>query len=180
MNSRRNIFFLSNVIINKYIVKNNELDSFKDILQPYYDKHKRNITNFSVWIIRKKNNEIKREIKLPDKVIVEKRCYVAPNINRITMNLIKSSIQYDVNSVTKIFMGSCVDYLDTYYNSVNDFCDEIKRIFISDLRDISFFHYMKQPKSMLCRKLVKNFIEEENFEDYEYKWLPNCFELLKI
>ena len=39
---------------------------------------------------------------------------------------------------------------------------------------------MKQPKSMLCRKLVKNFVEEENFENNEYKGLPNCVKLLKI
>ena len=111
-----------------------------------------------------KNNEIVREIKLPDKMIVEKRSYIAPDENRITMNL----IQYDLNKISKMMMGSCVDYLDTYYNFDNDFCNEISIIFISDLRDISFFHYTKQPKSMLCRKLVKNCIEE-NFEDYEYK-----------
>ena len=122
-----------------------------------------------------KNNEIVREIKLPDKMIVEKRSYIAPDENRITMNL----IQYDLNKISKMMMGSCVDYLDTYYNFDNDFCNEISIIFISDLRDISFFHYTKQPKSMLCRKLKKNCIEE-NFEDYEYKWLPNCVELLKI
>ena len=124
-----------------------------------------------------KNNEIVREIKLPDKVIVEKRCYIAPDKNRITMNL----IQYDVKKkISKIMMESCVDSLDTYYNFDNDFCNEISIIFISDLKAISFFHYMKQPKSMICRKLVKNFLEEENFEDYEYKWLPNCVKLLKI
>ena len=127
-----------------------------------------------------KNNEVVREIKLPDKTIVEKRCYMAPNINKITMNLIKSSIQYDVNRVNRILMGSCVDFLDTYYKFADDFCDEISIIFISDLRDMSFIHYMKQPKSLLCRKLVKKFIEEENFEDYEYKWLSNCVKLLKI
>ena len=110
-----------------------------------------------------KNNEIVREIKFPNKVIVEKRCYIAPNINRILMNLIKSSVHYDVNRVSEILMGSCVDYLDTYYNFANDFSDEIKLLFISDLRDITIFHDMKQPKSMLCRKLVKNSIEEENW-----------------
>ena len=76
-------------------------------------------------------------------------------------------IQNDVNKKSKMLMGLRVDYLDTYYNFAKDFCDETSRIFISDLRDISFYHYMKQPKSMLCRKLVKKFIEEENFEDYE-------------
>ena len=123
------------------------------------------MNEFSVWIIWKKNNDLVRENKLHDKIIVEKGSYIAPNINRITMNLLKSSIQYDVNRVSKIMMGSCVEFLDTYYNFANDFCDEISILFISDLRDISFFHYMKQPKSMLCRKLVKNFIEEKNFED---------------
>ena len=33
-------YFLSNLIINKYIVKNNEIDRFKDIVQSYYDEHK--------------------------------------------------------------------------------------------------------------------------------------------
>ena len=116
------------------------------------------------------NIEIVREIKLPDKVIVGKRCYIARDINRVKMII----IQHDVNKISKMLMGSCVDYLDTYYIFANDFCDGIRIIFISDLRDISFFHYVKQPKSMLCRKLVKKFIEEENFEDYEYKWLPKC------
>ena len=89
-------------------------------------------------------------------------------------------IQYDVNKISKMLMGSCVDYLDFYYNFDNDFCNDISIKFISDLRDISFFHNMKQPESMLCRKFMKNFIEEENFEDYEYKWLPNRVKLLKI
>ena len=31
----------SNLITNKYIVKNDEIDKNKDIIQPYYDKHKR-------------------------------------------------------------------------------------------------------------------------------------------
>ena len=94
-----------------------------------------------------KNNEIVREIKLPDKVIVEKRCYIAPNR--------KPPIPCDVDRLSKMLMGSCVDYLDTYYNFANDFCDEISIAFISNLRDKSIFHYMKQPKSMLCRTCEK-------------------------
>ena len=41
-------------MINKYIVRNDEIDKFKDILQSCYDKHKRKTNNFSVWIIWKK------------------------------------------------------------------------------------------------------------------------------
>ena len=174
--SKKDIYFVSNLIINYYILRNDEIDKYKEILQSYYDKQKRKFGNFSVWIIWKKENEIVRETKLPDKVIVEKRCYIAPDINLITMKLIR----YDVNKISKILMGLCVHYLDTCYNFANDFCDEKSIIFISDLRDISFFHFMKQPKSMLCRKLAKNFVEEENFEDYEDKCLPNCVKLSKI
>ena len=71
-------------------------------------------------------------------------------------------------------MGSCVDYLYSFCNFDNDFCDEINILFISDLKDITFFHYMEQPKSMLCRKPKRIFIEED-FEDFDYNWLPNCF-----
>ena len=134
--SKKHRDFLSNLIIKKYIIRNDEIDRFRDILQSYYDKHKRKFNKFSVWIICKKEKKIVREIKLPDKLIVEKRCYIAPDINMITMIL----IQYDVHKLSKILMGSYVEYLDTYYQFANDFCDEISIIFISNLRDITFFH----------------------------------------
>ena len=34
--------YFSNLIMNKYILKNDEIDKFKDILQSYYDSHKKN------------------------------------------------------------------------------------------------------------------------------------------
>ena len=52
--SKKHRCFLSNLIINKNNVGNDETDKFKDILQSYYDKHKRKVNNFSVWIIWKK------------------------------------------------------------------------------------------------------------------------------
>ena len=125
-----------------------------------------------------KNIEIVREIKLPDKVIVGKRCYIARDINRVKMII----IQHDVNKMSKMLMGSCVDYLDTYYIFANNFCDEIRIIFISDLRDISFFHYVKQPKSMLCRKLVKKLLKKKTLKIMNINGFLNvsCVKLLKI
>ena len=35
-------YFLSNMIIIKYIVKKNDFKKFKDILQSYHDEHKKN------------------------------------------------------------------------------------------------------------------------------------------
>ena len=44
---------------------------------------------------------------------------------------------------------------------------------------MTFSHYMARPKSMLCRKLVGKFIEE-NFGVCDYNWLPNCFRRINI
>ena len=70
------------------------------------------------------------------------------------MNLIRSSIPHDVYRMPLVLTRSCVDYLDDYYDFSNDFCDEIKIILISNLKYITFFHYMEH-RSMLCRKLEK-------------------------
>ena len=54
-----------------------------------------------------------------------------------------------------------------------------KIIFISNPKDITLSHYMEQPMSMLCRKLEKNFGEEDDHptdnRDFDYNFLPNCF-----
>ena len=73
---------------------------------------------------------------------------------------------------------SC-DYLNKYNQDyVIDEVDEIVITFISDLKDMTFSH-VAQPKPMLCRKLVRNFIEED-LEDFDYNWLPNCFRHINI
>ena len=119
------------------------------------------------------------EIKLPDEVIIEKRYHIPDKRNRMPMNLIRSTTPHDVNGPI-ILTRSCVDYLDNYYNFDNDFCDEINIIFISDLGDITFFLHMEQPISMLCRKLEKKIIEKEDFEDFNYNWLPKSFRHIYI
>ena len=43
--SKKHSFFL-NLIINKTILKKEESDKFKDIIQSYYDKHKKNLMTF--------------------------------------------------------------------------------------------------------------------------------------
>ena len=51
---------------------------------------------------------------------------------------------------------------------------EIEIVFISDPKDITRQHYLEQPKSILCRKLIRRF--HESPQDFEYKWLQNTFE----
>ena len=55
MNNRRNInIFFSNLFINKYLVKNDEIDNFKDVLQSYYDEHTNKFNKVPVCVIWKK------------------------------------------------------------------------------------------------------------------------------
>ena len=46
--------YFSNLIINRNIVRNPESDKFRDIIQSYYDKHKKKSDNFSVCVMGKK------------------------------------------------------------------------------------------------------------------------------
>ena len=51
---------------------------------------------------------------------------------------------------------------------------QIEIVFLSDSNDITQEHYLQQPKSMLCRKLVRRF-HESTSQDFDYKWLPDSF-----
>ena len=57
------------------------------------------------------------------------------------------------------------------YNTISD---EIDIIFVSEFKEMTLQHYCDQPRSMLCRRLEK-FNIEENEHDLEYNFLPNCF-----
>ena len=150
----------SNLIINKYILRNYENEQLKDIFQSYYDKLKKKLDNFTVWVICKKNDELVYEIKLPSNVVVEKRYRIA------------------VDYVGPLFrIESCDGYLDSL-DLDQYFCDEKNIIFISNLKDMTFFHFMKQPKSMLCRKLLGNIVDG-NCNGYIYERLPKCFNFNK-
>ena len=58
-----------------------------------------------------------------------------------------------------------------------DQIEEVEILFISDLKDMTYTHYMEQPKSMICPKKKKKFFEVkgEDINDFEYDWIPGCF-----
>ena len=60
------------------------------------------------------------------------------------------------------------------YFFIENLYDEINIIFTSDFRDITFYRYKNQPKSMLSRKRIINLLQNQS-GDYTHKWLPNCF-----
>ena len=58
----------SNLIINICIEKNDEIVKFKDILQSYYDKHKKKFDNFTVCVMWMKNGLVVNKISVPSKI----------------------------------------------------------------------------------------------------------------
>ena len=152
------INYFSNLIVNKHKVRNPEIDKYKDILQSYYDEHKKKLDNFTVCVMWKKNDILISKISVPSTITLEKQHLFQPCMVELPI----------------VIRVSPLDFLDTFDRNINNEVDEIDIIIISDLKDFTFFHYMDQPKSMLCRKLERNFIEE-HYGNFDYNWLPNCF-----
>ena len=94
-------------------------------------------------------------------------------INKISVPGLVTPFKPSMIELPIVVRVSTLVFLDTFDRNINNEVDEINIILISDLKDITFFHYMDQLKSMIQRKLERNFIEE-NFGDFDYKWLPSC------
>ena len=85
---------------------------------------------------------------------------------------------FEIPIYVKVSEREFLDIIDKNcaYNIISD---EIDIIFISKLKEMTLQHYMKQPRSMLCRKLERDYIEE-NYQvvdnrDFDYNFLPYCF-----
>ena len=57
--------FFPNLIINKYLVKKDEIGKFKDILQSFCDEHKKKFIEFTLCNIWKKNGLVINKISVP-------------------------------------------------------------------------------------------------------------------
>ena len=133
------------MIINKYLTNNDEIDKFKDIIQSYYDKHKTKFDDFTVCVMRKKNDVLLNKISIPITITLGKPHLFQPSLIELPI----------------VIRVSTLDFLDTFDRNIKDENVEIVIIFISDPKDTTFSDYMTQTKSMLCRKLVRIFIEED-------------------
>ena len=141
--SMKHRYFLSNMIVNKYIVKKDDCDKFKDILQSYCDEHKKKFNEFTVTIIWKRDDMIINKISVPQTNTLQRTDMFKPILFEIPIYVRLSECKF-----LDIIDRNCV------YNIISD---EIDIIFISKLREMTLKHYMKQPRSMLCRKLEKKF-----------------------
>ena len=163
--SKKHRYFLSNIIVNKYIVKNNDIYKFKDILQSYCDEHKKKFNDFTVMIIWKKNDVIKNKISVPSTITLQKLHMFKPDMFEIPIYVKVSEREF-----LDIFDINCV------YNILSD---EIDIKIISELKEMTLQHYMNQPRSMLCRKPERDYIggnyQIVDERDFDYNFLPYCF-----
>ena len=86
----------------------------------------------------KKNDVLINKISVPSTITLEK-----PHLfkqNRIEL--------------PKIVRVEPFDFLDTFDRNIKNEVDEIKIIFISDHRHITFSHYMTKSKSIIQRKFI--------------------------
>ena len=82
-------------------------------------------------------------------------------------------INTPLNKFPDIVKMNCV------YNKISD---EIFIIIISNIRDITISHYMKQPPSMLQSKIEKDFIDAYDVAArgyFSFSFLPICFRHLR-
>ena len=154
--SRRHRYYCSNLIINEYIVNKDEFYHFKDIFKSHYITHKKKFNSFVVLIVCKLNGKVSNEIKLPSSLVMEKK-YTA----------------FGKMLDGEFGIKPCYEYIQDYF-PIDNIQDEINIKFKSDFKDITLYHYMKQPKSMLSRKLIINLSQNQS-GNHTQKWLPNCF-----
>ena len=120
---------------------------------------------FTVTIIWKKNDMIINKISIPRKITLQRTHMFKPPM-------------FEIPIYVKVSEREFLDIVDRNcaYNIISD---EIDIIFISKLKEMTLHHYMKQPRSILCRKLERNYIQECDPQSddrvFEYNFLPYCF-----
>ena len=85
---------------------------------------------------------------------------------------------FEIPIYVKVSEREFLDKVDRH-RAYNIISDEIGIIFISKLKEVTLQHFMKQPRSMLCRKLERNYIAENDTptddRDFDYNFPPYCF-----
>ena len=149
--TKKHKYYSSSLITNKYIVNKDDIDNFKDNFKSDYASHKKQFNSFCVLIVCKMNGEVIDEIKLPSSIVMEKK-YTA----------------FGKMLDGECGIRPCFEYINDYF-FIDNLYDEINIIFISDFKDLTFYHNMNQPKTMLSTKLIINLLQNQSGE-YTHKF----------
>ena len=153
--------YSSNKMLNRYVIKDVEVNKFKDVFDPYFIEHTKKINLFEVCI----------------SLIFEYGDTNPCNHKIRVSNYVTYYIQSEHYSTYTTESAS--DFLHRVINIyLSHWCSpksipEVEILFISDFLHITRNHYLELPKSMLCRKLIRRF--HESTQGFEYKWLPDSF-----
>ena len=113
----------------------------------------------------KKNDLIINKISIPRTIRLRRIHIFQPDV-------------FEIPIYVKVTQREFLDIVDRScaYNIISH---EIGIVFISKLKEITLQHYKEQARSMLCRKLERNCIAEndppKDDRDFDYNFLPYCF-----
>ena len=153
--------YYSNTTLNRYVTKDVEVNKFKDIFDPYFIKHTKKFNLLEVCISLRfeygDSDPCNREIRVSN--------YVACNIQSEHYSTYTTESANDfLNRVKNIYLS---------HRCSPKVILEVEILFVSDFLHITRNHDLGLPKSMLCRKLIRRFLESTH--NFECKWLPDSF-----
>ena len=113
-----------------------------------------NFNEFTVMIIGKKNDMIINKISIPRTITLQRTHMFKP-------------VMFEIPLYVRVSERELLDIVDRncVYNTISD---EIDIIFISKFKEMRLQQYIKQRRSMLCRKLERYYIEEDYDENFDY------------
>ena len=151
----------SNLILNRFVIINVEVSKFKDIFKTYFIPHTRKFNFFTVQITLRpfEGSEI-----LNHKIKVT---------NYVTYNIQSEHYTTYTRELANDFLHRVISIYYGHQCSIK-IIPQIEIVFISDPKDITRQHYLEEPKSLLCRKLIRRFHVSTPLV-FEYSWLPHSF-----
>ena len=155
--------FYSNLILNRSVIKNVEVIKVRDIFNPYFIEHTKKLNLFTVCIFLRFDDD------------EDPRNHNISVSNNVTHHILSGNHSTFTTELASDFFDR---FIPIYLSHKCDpkMIQEIEIVFISDPKDIIQEHFLKQPKSMLCRELIGKF--HESTQDFECKWLPDSFKIL--
>ena len=156
--------YYSNLILNRYVIKNVEVIKFKDVFIPYFTAHTRKFNFFTVCLSVRL---VEGESPLNHEGNVSS--YVTYNFQSENYTVYTTEIAHD-------FLHRVISIHFSHKCSTKKI-PGIEIIFVSDPKDKTQKQYLEQPKSMLCGKFTRRF-HESTSQDFGYNLLPDSFKNL--
>ena len=135
--SKRHKYY-SNLILNRYVIKNVKVIKFKDVFNPYVTAHTRKFNFFTVSILLREHD---REHPLNHKINVS---------NYVTYNIQSEHYTTYTKEPASNFLHRVLSIYFSYRCSPK-IIPEVEIVFISDPKDITRQHYLNQNQGFVVK-----------------------------